>query len=83
MVNVDPRVIVRTFIGTVIHHSLNNNLWDPERRLLNISNEEAAREFTEVLLKGITVPSGEGRKSLRRTRRAGIEQTQTKKKQSK
>ncbi|HYO90028.1 MAG TPA: TetR/AcrR family transcriptional regulator, partial [Pyrinomonadaceae bacterium] len=59
MIEIDPRVIVRTFIGTIIHHSLNNNLWDPERRLMDISNEEAARAFTEVLLKGITVPEGD------------------------
>jgi hypothetical protein len=38
----------------VIHHSLNNTLWDPKRRLLDITNERAAREFTEILLRGIT-----------------------------
>ena len=38
-------------------HSLNNNLWDPDRRLKNISNEEAARHFTNILLNGITSPS--------------------------
>jgi hypothetical protein len=37
----------------IIHHSLNNNLWDRQRTLLNISNEQAAREFTEVFLSGI------------------------------
>jgi hypothetical protein len=41
----------------VMHHSLNNNLWDPDRRLLNISNEGAAKYFTDILLKGITVPA--------------------------
>ena len=51
---VEPRIVVRAFIGMLIHHSLNNNLWDPERRLLNISNERAASEFTEILLKGLT-----------------------------
>ncbi|HKR12765.1 MAG TPA: TetR/AcrR family transcriptional regulator [Pyrinomonadaceae bacterium] len=53
-VDVDPAIIVRCFIGMVMHHSLNNNLWDPDRRLLNISNEEAARHFTDILLNGIT-----------------------------
>lgn len=60
--DVNPRVVVRAFVGMIIHHSLNNNLWDKERRLLNITNEQAAREFTEILLRGITVdrPNAEG-----------------------
>jgi hypothetical protein len=61
----EPRIIVRAFIGMLIHHSLNNNLWDPSRRLLNITNEEAAREFTEILLRGIrtnSTPQNEKRK---------------------
>jgi AcrR family transcriptional regulator len=53
-VEVDPTVVVRCFLGMVLHHSLNNNLWDPDRRLLNISNEAAAKHFTEILLHGIT-----------------------------
>jgi AcrR family transcriptional regulator len=53
-VEVDPKIVVRCFLGMVLHHSLNNNLWDPERRLLNISNEAAAKHFTEILLHGIT-----------------------------
>ena len=48
------RAIVRAFVGMVIHHSLNNNLWDRKRRLLKISNEDAAREFTDILLHGVT-----------------------------
>ena len=56
-IEVDPAIVVRCFIGMVMHHSLNNNLWDPDRRLLNISNEEAARHFTNTLLNGITSPS--------------------------
>lgn len=57
MIKIDPAIIVRAFIGMIIHHSLNNNLWDPERRLLNISNEEAAKQFTEILLNGISAGS--------------------------
>ena len=56
-IDLDPAIVVRCFIGMVMHHSLNNNLWDPGRRLLNISNEEAARDFTNILLNGITSPS--------------------------
>ena len=50
---VKPGVVVRAFMGMIIHHSLNQNLWDTEQRLLKISNEEAAREFTDILLRGI------------------------------
>ncbi len=53
MADVDPIVVVRVFIGMVIHHSLNNTLWDRKRSLLNISNEDAASQFTSVLLHGI------------------------------
>ena len=52
--SVDPAIIVRAFLGMVIHHSLNNTLWDKQRRLLDISNERAAREFTDILLGGVT-----------------------------
>src|SRR5215217_1643547 len=54
LIEIDPAIVVRVFIGMVMHHSLNNNLWDPNRRLLNISNESAARHFTDILLNGIT-----------------------------
>lgn len=54
MVEMDPAIIVRSFIGMVMHHSLNNNLWDPQRRLLDISNESAAKQFTDILMNGIT-----------------------------
>jgi AcrR family transcriptional regulator len=54
MKKIDPLIVVRSFIGMIIHHSLNNNLWDPKRRLLKISNEEAAKHFTDILLHGIS-----------------------------
>ena len=50
---VEPRIVVRAFIGMFVHHSLNNILWDKEQKLLKISNEEAAREFATILLQGI------------------------------
>ena len=53
MVDIDPSVVVRAFVGMVIHHSLNNTLWDQKRTVLKISNEEAAREFTNILLGGV------------------------------
>ncbi len=55
-IEMDPAVVVRAFVGMVMHHSLNNNLWDPTQRLLKISNEEAAKQFTNILLNGITAP---------------------------
>lgn len=54
MREMDPKIAVRAFLGMMIHHSLNNILWDRNRNLLNITNEEAARNFTEILLTGIT-----------------------------
>jgi len=67
--HVEPLVIVRAFVGMIIHHSLNNNLWDRERQLLKISNQAAARAFTEILLNGVTARppsrSSNGRSRLR------------------
>ena len=53
MREVNPRVVVRAFLGMLIHHSLNNILWDRKKRLLKISNEEAARHYAEILLRGV------------------------------
>lgn len=50
---IEPKLVVRAFLGMMIHHSLNNILWDKNRNLLDISNEEAARNFAEILLRGI------------------------------
>jgi TetR/AcrR family transcriptional regulator len=50
----DPRVAVRAFAGMIIHHSVNNILWDRSRALLDIKNEDAARAFTDILLHGIS-----------------------------
>jgi AcrR family transcriptional regulator len=49
----EPRIAVRAFLGMMIHHSLNNILWDKNRRLLDISNTAAAKNFAEILLRGI------------------------------
>ncbi|HYT50371.1 MAG TPA: helix-turn-helix domain-containing protein [Pyrinomonadaceae bacterium] len=53
IVNIEPAIVIRAFIGMVMHHSLNNNLWDRKRSLLKISNQAAARAFTEILLNGV------------------------------
>ncbi|MEQ1923773.1 MAG: TetR/AcrR family transcriptional regulator [Pyrinomonadaceae bacterium] len=49
----EPKLAVRSFLGMIIHHSLNNILWDKNRNLLNITNEEAAENFARILLQGI------------------------------
>jgi AcrR family transcriptional regulator len=53
MREIDPRLAVRAFLGMLIHQSLNNILWDKRRTILNVSNEQAATNFAEILLKGI------------------------------
>jgi len=75
---VDPLVVVRAFTGAVTHHSLNNILWDkePARRILNIENGDAAREFTEILLRGITADAP----ARARQKRAAAAPTKGKKK---
>ena len=67
MVKIDPLIAVRAFIGMIIHHSLNNNLWDSNRRLLTISNEDAAKHFTNILLHGIS--TGDEAKPKRKVQR--------------
>jgi len=51
--NVQPRLAVRAFLGMLLHHSLNTVLWDRSNYLLKISNEEAAKGFADILLKGL------------------------------
>ncbi len=53
MREIDPPVVVRAFLGMLIHHSLNNILWDKKRLLLNITNEEAAKNFAQIVLRGV------------------------------
>ena len=50
---INPRIAVRAFLGMMIHHSLNTILWDKQRTVLDVSNEEAAKNFAEILLRGI------------------------------
>jgi AcrR family transcriptional regulator len=50
---IDPNVVVRALSGMFIHHSLSNILIDTDRKILKISNEDAAKEFATILLNGI------------------------------
>jgi AcrR family transcriptional regulator len=72
IVEVEPAVVVRAFIGMVMHHSLNNNLWDRNRKLLKISNEVAAREFAGILLNGVAAnDEGTSKSAVRKVKSAG------------
>lgn len=64
----EPFVIVRAFIGMIIHHSLNNNLWDRERRLLRISNQAVARSFTDILLNGVSLEKARAERNRKTSR---------------
>ena len=55
MIDIEPAIIIRAFIGMIMHHSLNNNLWDRKQTLLRISNQTAARRFTRILLQGVSM----------------------------
>lgn len=70
---VDPLVVVRAFTGSIIHHSLNNILWDkdPARRILNIENVEAARAFTDILLRGIAADAEQAPAAARSNKSPG------------
>lgn len=75
----NPSVVVRAFVGMIIHHSLNNNLWDREQRLLKISNEEAAHEFTEILLRGVIADESNAKADKKRS----VQKTKSSAKRSK
>jgi AcrR family transcriptional regulator len=58
--DVEPNAAVRVFVGSVIHHSLVNLLWDkdPARRILNVSDGDAARQFADIFLRGVKADPG-------------------------
>lgn len=55
---IEPALLVRAFLGMVIYHSLNNALFDKRRSLLDVTNERAAKAFTDLLLNGIVKTTG-------------------------
>jgi AcrR family transcriptional regulator len=67
IIDIEPLVVVRAFVGMVIHHSLNNNLWDRKRTLLKISNQVAAREFANILMHGVACGNGSRVRVARQT----------------
>ncbi len=50
----EPKAVVRAFVGMLIHHSITTILFDPGQKILKMSEEEAAEAFATVLLKGVT-----------------------------
>ena len=66
MIEIAPALVVRAFIGMVVHHSLNNNLWDRKRNLVRLSNERVAREFANILLRGILTEPNNGQRKRRK-----------------
>ncbi|MBA3322079.1 MAG: TetR/AcrR family transcriptional regulator [Pyrinomonadaceae bacterium] len=59
--DMEPMVIARAFIGMTLYHSLVNIIFDPQRSLLDIPNERAAQEFTEILLHGVATQATAGK----------------------
>jgi hypothetical protein len=77
----EPMVAGRAFIGMVIYHSLVTTLFDKSRTLLDIANERAAHEFTEIFLQGISTQNAPARSAETSRRAANI--TTSKKKHTK
>jgi AcrR family transcriptional regulator len=72
MVNVDPLIIVRAFVGMIVHHSLNNNLWDRSQALLSVSNKTAARHFARILLGGVSRPGMKSNGVVKKTTKKNL-----------
>jgi AcrR family transcriptional regulator len=52
---VDPMVAVRGFVGMVINHAMINKFFSMDgRELLNITNRQAAEDFTDLFLASMT-----------------------------
>jgi AcrR family transcriptional regulator len=81
--DIEPAIVVRAFISMIIHHSLNNTLWDTGRRLLDITNERAAHEFTNILLQGINADTNAPTRTENGKRKVSNARTSARKKQTK
>lgn len=79
--DIEPMVAGRAFIGMIAYHSLVTTLFDKSRTLLDIPNERAAHEFTEIFLTGVSASSASPRAA--ETNRRGSSTVTGKKKQTK
>jgi AcrR family transcriptional regulator len=77
--DIEPMVIARAFYGMIVHHSLVNLLLDPTREFLNISDEEAAQKFTDILINGIGAKTSESAAAKKRRTRAARKRKRTRK----
>jgi AcrR family transcriptional regulator len=77
----EPMIAGRAFSGMVAYHSLVTTLFDKSRSLLDITNERAAHEFTEIFLRGVISQAAPAR-AVETNRRASNTVT-SKKKQTK
>jgi AcrR family transcriptional regulator len=50
---INPRVAVRAFVGMAVHHALVRELFDPQQKLLALSDRRAAATFADIFLNGI------------------------------
>lgn len=75
----DPLLMTRAFVGMINFHSLINNLFDPQRTFVDVSNERAARDFTEILMNGISAGETLATKPQRKNRNAKPKQTRPRK----
>ncbi len=80
--SMEPMIAGRAFIGMVVYHSLVTTLFDKSRTLLDMPNERAAREFTEIFLKGVGTNSTGAPANAEAARSAAVRVT-SKKKQTK
>lgn len=53
---VDPMTAAHAFIGMIVYHAQLNKFYG--RELLNISNQDAAKRFTEIFFGGMLAPTG-------------------------
>jgi AcrR family transcriptional regulator len=56
---VNPRVAARAFVGMVAYHAMVRELFDPEEKLVKLSNKQAASGFTDLFLSGVLRQPGE------------------------
>lgn len=78
----EPMIAGRAFSGMVAYHSLVVTLFDKSRSLLDITNERAAQEFTEIFLRGV-VAQPATRRATDASRRSSNPANSSKKKQTK
>lgn len=65
---IHPRAAVRAFVGMVVHHALVRELFDPQQKLLKLSNRQAATLFADIFLGGVLSSEASSGRPLSRRR---------------